>query len=292
MGCKPILIFDTSSISGTNCLADEPDLDALIAGLRAGFHTKFTFTNVLEIVATTCGERRRKLLGVCRRLLCSGDCIDPQREIIRKLVARFEQPLPFDWTEVDVRFRNAENEIARRDNFSDELAEKEREDARACERVFNKIYDDAKPAFAAATDQPPTSVAEWVAQLQPKGGPFWTFARKLYEYVAKKPADEPTIRKFVAECPPFHAWMIALHAAQWDRCLRPPNVGPSLRSERNDTIMSICLPYCNQFVTNDHRQLACYREVVSICRLDVIVCSYEEFRSGLLLVRPLASSVV
>jgi len=283
MGHKPILIFDTSSI---NRLADEPDSDALIAAFRSGFYTKFTFTNVLEIVATTCGERRGKLLGVCKQLLCSGECIDPQKEIIRKLVVRFGEQEPFDWREVDIRFRSAENEIARRDNFSDELAEKEREDARACEKVFNKIYDDDKPAFdklyAAGTDKAPANVAEWVAQSRITGGPFWTFARKLYEYVAKKPADEPTVRRFVVECPPFHAWMVALCAAQYDRCMRLVSA-TSLRSGRNDTIMSVCLPYCDQLVSADPRQSACYREIVSICGLSASVRLYEEFRGGLIM---------
>jgi hypothetical protein len=290
MGHRPILIFDTSSI---NDLAKECDSDALIVALRLGFATKFTFTNVLEIVATTCGERRRKLLGVCRRFLFSGECLDRQTEIIRKLVAHFEQPSPFDWTEVDVRSRNAEDAIARGDDFSDDLAKKEREDARACEGVFYKFHDDAKPAFdelyAAGTDRPPGSLSEWVVQSQVKGGPFWILARKLYEYVGGKPGDELTIRRFVAECPPFHAWMIALEAVQYDRCMRPPGA-PSLRSGRNDTIMSVCLPYCDQLVTADSRQLRCYREIASICGLSVIVRSYEEFRSGLMMKSAVISS--
>src|ERR1700730_1095221 len=135
---KPILVFDTSSI---NCLADERDSDTLIVAIRSSFYIKFTFTNVLEIVATLSGERRRKLFGVCKSLLCSGDCMDPQKEIIRKFITRFEQSSPFDWREVDVRFRNADNKIVRRDNFGNDLAEKEREDARSCESLFNKIYD-------------------------------------------------------------------------------------------------------------------------------------------------------
>jgi len=289
MANKPILIFDTS---GINKLADDPDADGLIVALRSGFYTRFTFTNILEIVANACGERRRKLLGVCKRLLCSGDCMDPQKEIIRKLAARFEQSSPFEWRGVDVRFPDAEREIARRDNFSDELAEKEREDARACKSVFNRIHDRA--AFdalrAAGHDRAPSSVAEWVAQLQVEGGPFWTLARKLYKVVAEKPVDEPTIRRFVGACPPFHAWMIAYWAAQWNRCLRPHNVGPALNSGRNDVIMSACLPYCDQLVTGDSGQLECYREVVSICRLNVTVRWYGEFVGGLLLVGPQASS--
>jgi len=76
--------------------------------------------------------------------------------------------------------------------------------------------------------------------------------------------------------------MLALCAAQFDRCVRPQNVGPSLRAGRNDTFMSVCLPYCDNFVTDDPSQLACYREVLSIAGLDVVVSSYEGFRKGFL----------
>jgi hypothetical protein len=79
--------------------------------------------------------------------------------------------------------------------------------------------------------------------------------------------------------------MIALCAAQYDRCIRQPNVGPSLRSGRIDTFMATCLPYCDRFVTDDSRQLACYREVAAVAGIEINVNSYEEFRNGLLLMR-------
>lgn len=286
MGYKPILTFDTSGIGGTNCLVDEPDLPALIAGFTTGFHTRFTFTSVSEIIATTCGDRRRKQLDVCKRLLSSGDCIEPQHEIIRQMVKRFEQPAPFDWATVNVRFVDAENEIARQANFSDALAEQEREEARVLDRGFAKIYDDAKPVFdglfAEGRTQAPSGVSELVAQLQVGGGAFWTLAANLYARVAKSAPDEQTIRRFVEQCPPFNALMVALCAAQYDRCIRQQNGGPSLRSGRNDTFMSVCLPYCEQFVTNDARQLRCFEQVISICGLNVTLRSYDEFRNGFL----------
>jgi hypothetical protein len=294
VGYRPTLTFDTSGISGTGCLADEPDSEALIAGLKAGFHTRFTFTSVSEIIATTSGERRRKLLRVCDRLLHAGDCIDPQHHIIRKMVARFEEPAPFDWTEIDVRFLKAEVEIARRNDFSDELAEQEREEVRASDKTFGKVYSDAKPAFdklfASGVEKAPGSVSELVSRLQIEGGAFWGQARNLYERAAGKPVDEAVIRRFIAACPPFRALMVALCAAQYDRCIRPQNVGPSLRSGMNDTFMSVYLPYCQRFVTNDSGQLRCLREVASICQLDVAVQSYEEFRDGLFLSRSVACS--
>lgn len=47
-------------------------------------------------------------------------------------------------------------------------------------------------------------------------------------------------------------------------------------------MMAVCLPYCDQFVTADPRQLPAYREVVSIGGLNTTLKSYEEFRNGLI----------
>lgn len=144
------------------------------------------------------------------------------------------------------------------------------------------MYAGAKIAFnrlAAAGTQMPGCVAELVSRLQ-KGGAFWALARNLYERAATKPADDATVQRFYGECAPFRALMIALFAAQFDRCIRSPNISPSLKAGRNDTFMATGLPYCDEFVTNDSGQLACYREVISLAGLDLKLRSYEEFRSG------------
>ena len=283
MNSRPILALDTS---GINRLADDPDSHALIAGLRSGFYTRLTFLNVSELIANENRERRACLLQVCRRLMSTGDCIDPPHEIIRKTVTRFEASLPFDWQSASVDFPEAQNEIGRKENFSDDLASKEREEARALHKQFVKVYDDAKPAFnklfESGTAKAPVSVSELVARLQMPGGAFWALAESLYLRVGKLQPDEETMRRFTEKCDPFRALMIALCAAQYDRCIKPQNVAPSLRSGRIDTFMAIYLPYCDQFVTADLQQLACYKEVVSVAGLHVAVKSYDEFRSGFL----------
>src|SRR5882724_651158 len=130
MGLKPILTFDTSGIGGHGCLANELDLDALIAGLTIGFHSRLTFTSVSEIIATTSGERRRRQIDVCRRLLSSGDCVDPPHVILRKLARKFERSTFFDWTLVDIRFPAAEAQIAAGISFDDNFSRDERNEAR------------------------------------------------------------------------------------------------------------------------------------------------------------------
>lgn len=280
---NPILTLDTSAI---NHLADDPESEALIAGLTAGFFVRHSFSSVSEVIATTDPVRRSQLIAVWTRLLSSGDCIDPQHEVIRKMVSRFEAPAPFDWATVDVRFIEVESEILRAEVFTDELAAQEREESRALKKRFHDGFDKAKPAFdklfASGDDKIPGSVSELVIRLQ-EGGAYWKLAGDIYAGVSKKSPDEATLRRFVAECDPFRALMVAVCTAQYERCFREKNGGPSLRAGRIDTFMAVSLPYCHRFLTGDRGQLACYNEVVSIANLGATVQLYDEFRNGFLL---------
>lgn len=283
MGFGPIWTPDTSAI---NWLADDLDARALIAGLRSGFHVRVPFTTISEVAATADATRRMHLLRVCSALVSSGDCIDPVYEVIRKLVARFEESGPFDWAKVRIDVPEAQDTISRAEIFTDELAAEEREQSRASEKGFVTTYDDAKPEFgrlfASGAEKAPASVSELVTRLQKPEGAFWNMAQKIYDRVAARAADDATIRRFTDACDPFRAMMIAIVAAQFDRCMKPSNGGPSLRAGRTDTFMAIYLPYCDEFVTSDPRQLECFKEVALIARLRVSVRTYEDFRRGLL----------
>lgn len=281
---RKIISFDTSAI---NRLADDPDSDALVAGLRAGYFIRFPFTAVSEIIATSSGERREQLLNVCRRLLAVGDCIEPHHEILKIMVTRFENSLPLDHVNVNLRMIEAENELLRAVNFDNQLAAEERKDNRLNDCQFRRVYDDAKEPFNKVAEKAaenrtrmPGSVIELVEALQ-KGGAFWTFARNLVERVATRPIDDAGLKLFYNQCDPFRALMVAIFAVQYDRCIRQPSDNRSLKAGRNDTFMATCLPYCDEFITDDRGQLACYEEVVPLAGLVTMIRSFDSFRDGL-----------
>jgi len=286
MGLKPILTFDTSGFGGHGCLASEPDLDALITGLTAGFHTRLTFTSVSEIIATTSGEGRRRQIDVCRRLLGSGDCVDPPHIILSKLVRQFEQSLTFDCTVVDIAFPEAESQIAAAMDFDDVLSRDERNEVRENEKLFLSLNQQTKPAFdrifAQGGTPPPVSVSEFM-QIPEVDSLFWRTATGLYERAAEKPTTQETVRRFLEMCPPFKVLMTALFVTLHDRAVRPPDSGPTRKVGRNDTFMAVYLPYCDHFVSNDIGQLNCLTETLSICGSTGIVGSYASFRAALLL---------
>jgi hypothetical protein len=282
---RKIISFDTS---GVNRLADDPDSDVLIAGLTVGYFIRLPFTVVSEIIATSSGERRKRLLTLCRKLLGAGDCIKPHHETLKIMVGLFERSAPLDAAHVNLRMIEAENEILRVENFDDELAAQEREENRNNDEIFCKVYGDARTPFdevaaqaAANGTRMPGSVAELVGALQ-KGGAFWTLARNLYERVATRPVDDATLRHFYAKCDPFRALMLAIFAAQYDRCIRQPSDNRSLRSGRNDTFMATCLPYCDEFVTDDRGQFACYQDVVALAGLHTVIRSFDSLRDSFL----------
>ncbi len=284
MNEKSIWTPDTSAINRLT----HPESAPLIAGLRAGFRPRLTFTSISEVIATESSFRRKELIDVCRHLLSVGDCIDLPHEILKKMVAGFESAPSLNWREVPVDFSPAQDYIARGCDFDEGHAQQEREEAHASEKTFTAVYAEAKAEFdqmavklAAVQARMPRTLAELIAPLQ-SGGAFWNVAKNWLTRAGGRSPDDMTIRRFYDECDPFRAHMESFCAALYERCVRPDSIGPSLRTGRNDTFMAIYLPYCDQFVTDDMRQLQCYRQIISIAGLSTAVFSYEEFRSSFL----------
>jgi hypothetical protein len=263
---------DTSAV---NRLADEPDSEALIGGLRAAYFVRFPFTVVSEAIASTNGDRRKTLLRVCRRLLAaSGDCIEPSHEIIRIMVAQFEKQLPTTVV-IDVRMPEAEREILREIEFSDDLAAADRGENRKYDQEFAKVYADAKAAFDSAGVTRPTRLDDLIEHLQ-IGGAFWKLVHNLYHRAASRPADEATVKRFYESCEPFRALVVAVFAAQYARCFPAPGAD-SMKTGRNDTFMAASLPYCDEFITDDQGQLRAYRAVAKYMGLNVVIRPFDEF---------------
>jgi hypothetical protein len=281
---KPTVIFDTSAI---NKLMDDSESTSLVVSLRSGFTNRLTGNNLEEIAATSCAQRRQDLLNYCKRLLSGGDCIGPHPLVLETLVKRFSEASVFDWRSVDVRFREYEEVIAGQEIVNDELAKEQRDLARASQNEFIEVFGQPRPSFEelfrGGAETRPATFLDLVRGLQGSGGAFWSFGIELYGGVAENQPDEETIRKFLDECPPFRCIVLAICIAQYEHCIREPNSGPSLRAGRCDLFMSVYLPYCDQFITDDALQQRCLAEIASVGNVRVAVRSYRDFRNCLLM---------
>lgn len=282
MGNKPILTFDTS---GINRLADDPACEALIDGLAPGFFVRLTFTSIDEVAQNSEGARRDLLLRVCKRLLASGDCLMPVAELLQKLVRAFRNgPSTFEWGPVDVRLSETEEQALRGADLADVLSEAVRQEAAAAKKRFDQIYAQAKPAFDKVFEANPCarpeSVGDLIGGLQ-RGGQYWKIARSLYDCLAGHAAEQGTVREFLDRNAPFQCLMGALCAALHDRNVRLPNTSGSIKAGWADTFMAAYLPYCDQFVTADNKQLACYREVAQLYVPGLALRSWCDLRGAL-----------
>jgi hypothetical protein len=279
---KPIIVFDTS---GINKLTAEPDLCALTAGLTTAYSTRITGSNISELAATTKAQQRGRLFDTCQKLLISGDCVDPFW-IVEKHVSAFEQnPTDYDWKKIDIGNRLFGEKIRERTMFDDNLANEEYQNATQTTEAFEDIFCSMRPAFDAVfanLTQRPSTFAEFVRRLQETDGAFWTgYGRKFYARNVATEPDEAKIREFAERCPPFLMMVLSAMMAQYKRAIIQ-NPKKRKRAGRIDLLMSIYLPYCRLFVTNDEDQEACLREMAAVAHLDREILSYSEFSSRLL----------
>jgi len=279
---KPALGFDTSA---HNRLADASDKEALITAVNRGFRACVAGLNVEEFAATPDAVRRNELFSNCARLLSAGFCLQPPHEIFTLMVRSFQAQQDFDWRLVDVSAPEFAREIAFREISNAELAKEQKEHARRTQKEFAALFDGVRPVFErlflSGTEARPADFPDLVRRLQVDGGAFWSLAIGLYARAANHTPDEQTIRRFVAASPPAHALLLALFLAQYERSVRAPEGGPSLRAGRADLFMSAYLPYCDYFVTTDERQLRCLKGITTIAGLSTVVLSYEDFVNGL-----------
>jgi len=278
MSRKPVLIFDTSVF---NALADDGDGASLVAGLRAGYVVCLTGLNISEILANQDADRREQLLDLCRLFLGEGLCLVPHHWIIERMVAQYYKAQAFNWKSVDVRFREGEIEVARQDLVNDATAKEEREHLRQHEEELfghlNEQRNKFQQLFASGTRRPST-YSEFIAVLQEPGGAFWTAGAEMCKRITGVPPGEKAVRDFVAACPPFHAALLGVFVAYYDRCIRDLKTGPSFRAGRYDLFMSVYLPYCVQFISHDEKQVRAFREVTSASGLPVEIRLYREWR--------------
>src|ERR1700756_4795749 len=100
----------------------------------------------------------------------------------------------------------------------------------------------------------------------------------LYESAVNLTPDKSTVLNFVDVCPTFRAFLYALALTWYDRCIRPSSE-KEFSAGRNDQMMAVYLPYCDQFITaeNNGMQERCLRESARAADIPVSIRSYDDF---------------
>jgi hypothetical protein len=287
MAGKPLLALDNSVV---NRLGKDADPEPFMAAILTGYSVRLPEMSFEEALATREPSTRNKLIGICRRLLNVGYCILPAHWLFDLHIKTFHSdPANYDWRKVNARAATIEAEIQRGDYPQDQVfVEQQASELRRLQEEFEGAFSESPSANR------PNSFHEWLRRSQAEGGSFWNTARGLYEHAFGKHSavdpnaalidspDEATLRSFLAACPPVRAMVYAFELTHYDRSLRLKN-RPAYKAGRNDQMMAVYLPYCDQFLTDDGPQEKCLLEVASCADIPVQVRSYDDFCSSFLL---------
>jgi hypothetical protein len=125
------------------------------------------------------------LIRLCRYLQYRGECIYPYTWIITELAKlHSQQPSRFDWQSLGIRFRELEDEVARREILAGDLIAQEiRFDNRSNNKIFREIYRDAHDRFE---DEYRSERPDWrsvIRMLKADDGGFWRLSMSVYKRV-------------------------------------------------------------------------------------------------------------
>lgn len=290
IGDIPTVTFDTSAHN--RLVKDGPLSEAILAGLKSGYHFRFAGLSLEEMASTPDTSQRLALFTYCGRLQDgSTDAIHPHYETLKLLIlAHSQNPATFDWKTVNVRAVDFEREIGRRRFvWDDELSAEQRARQIQDQKDYRRLYTRLQPKLAKIIfdhgEALPVTLQEVITRLRASDNKLMLGTGKmLYDRAAGTDVSEATIMDFINVCPPFRALLYGTLISWYDLSIRDRHAGEKFQAGRNDMFMSVYLPYCDQFITAEERgeQEKCLREVINLAELETRVLSYDDFCDSLL----------
>lgn len=262
------------------------DGQKVIEKVRAKYYVLISETSVFEIGNTRNSAERKRLVDVCKQLLQAGECVMPHNWIMQRMAeCNWRYKERFRWDEVDIRGTIIEHEIVSRqflsqDSISEEGRLHAKEEKKALRQIFAEALEEFKPAFTEEVKA--MTLEEFIGIYKADGGPFWKHISSLHAHTERFPLNETEAKAFVKRCPPYHAMTLSMAIAHYQYGLprkdpAPYDTGPF------DLFMSIYLPYCDFFVTDDPGQLNATRAIAKEVGMSVTVICYRDFADQLLM---------
>jgi hypothetical protein len=290
MATLPSCCFDTSAI---NKLPDADDRELLAGRLLANYRVLPTSVNVVEIASTAEAERRKALLRFLRSI--TGDLrplIMPNKLIWRvaKAYANRDNSVTLTIGEEDAGFWHLlENPELAGDAERNESFEWKKQ----LEDRFAGAHRNARGAFQDLFKQRPNerpqSLAAFVRHFaNPQNKYLYSTIRKVYKQLTGQSLSHGAYVRMMHRIPDW-----SLYVAGWGhevvaRAIRTENFGAKGKPGTLDLWCANYLPYCDEFVTDDHGQYKALRLLNTFVKptLDkparTRVWQYDKWREALL----------
>jgi hypothetical protein len=292
IGAVRIVTFDTSAHN--RVVDDGPRSKPILAGINSELWFRFAGLSVEELFACSKPEERDALFTSCRRLQRGpSECLLASNLLIEQLIlGYFNDPKTFDWKMVNVRWSDCERAIRNPEFFADEHVSKEQRELQRERRMLGQQQRErqrvslrpvVQAIFKKHGEEPPATFPPAISRLENvEGSSVWVGAQRFYDRVTRTDSDEATVKEFMSVCPPFRALVYAMFIPWYDTAVRDYSVADRLNAGSNDLFMSVYLPYCDWFVTDDPGQEKALREVALAAGLETEILSYDDFCNSFL----------
>jgi len=270
--CEQIVIWETSAI---NRLAEQSNCNDLIARMKSAYIHWIPAYIFDEIAATQSGEKRDRLLSVCRELKgSSGRILITHWFLIEAAVRIFAEIGELDW-EVLLESQPEYEQAMTSGVFDDDLARVQRAQLRQRLKKVEDYFTLAKPRyerqFHSGPDRPKT-LDEIIAQSR-FTGLVQQNVRYYCESVLGHAVDLQYAERFAKAFPPIEAMICAFLIGHYHRNKPEPTPTPA---GAIDLLAAVYLPVCQRFVSEDHAQQTVLRDVVGYYSLRTEVIWFSE----------------
>ncbi len=285
IGDVPIVTFDTSA---HNRLAQDKDVsrsNAVLEKLNSEYWFRFAALSIEELFATRKAESRKALFASCQAIQRGpSECLLPSNWLTEQMILHYaKDPANFDWKLVNVRCSACENMIRNDELISDAQIAKEQhafyEHRKELDKKrFVSLRPKIEAIFGKHGELSPTMFQPTISRLEKaEGGSIQAMAQSYYDRVTETNSDAGTVEEFMRVCPPFKALIYAMFVPWFNNAVRDPVTGEDLDAGSNDLYMSVYLPYCDKFITDDWGQARSLRAVASAVGLETQILWYKDF---------------
>lgn len=273
------VILDTSAF---NHLAFHKDADALVSALEYGFCVIPTADSFDELCATPRAADRLTLFRCFNQLFSRSWIIAPAAQILRRMVgAHADAGAGIVWSRVKIDAPDYESAVGRI-KMDDSSAASQCADNKFADDEFEAVFAQRRTphdeALRAFPEERPANFSEAIGRVQEAGSGF---AQLCFEWASgnTKTMTGTDVNALMNICPPLRAHYYSLIIAWYNWSLS--KAGRKKKAQGSDLLMSVYLPYCDLFVTDDRPQLDNLREIAKAAAIDCEVILFLDFLSRL-----------
>ena len=276
-------IFDTSAI---NRLHDDPQHEAIVAGLQAGNRVLISEWNLIEVIGTSNFERRLSLCRLMKQLTRGYMPLLNPTVLLRKLTLAYVRNEENVSISHDQDSRDAWDLLQHPEQCLDEEARQSLyQEKRRMEEGFTRSHQVGRIQFPDLfpPGERPRSFGQTLQFFCREPLTFHPTVAATYKGVTGNELSPDEMRQLFTDLPEWALYFGGWAQGMYARALQAQNYGASTNAGAIDLLFAVYLEHCDFLVTDDFRQYQALRVLKCLARRKTKPILYRELRKRLVL---------